>query len=70
MFLQKQSLRLDIKRVFNMDNLPVGFASLDDDSTTDRAAMANAISELAEIIWKKGGFRFWHGRTVWCPDER
>ncbi|PVH96191.1 hypothetical protein DM02DRAFT_688395 [Periconia macrospinosa] len=59
----KQTLRLDIKRVFNVDNLPVGFASLDDDSTTDRAATTNAVSELVEIIWKKGGFRFRHRTT-------
>jgi hypothetical protein len=65
MISQDQNLCLDVKRVFNMENLPVGFASLDDDDTTDRAAMTNAISQLAEIIWKKGGFRFWHGRTDW-----
>jgi hypothetical protein len=27
--------------------------------------MNNAIRQLAEIIWKKGGFRFWHRRTNW-----
>jgi hypothetical protein len=48
-----------------MENLPVGFASFDDNSTIDRAAMINAISKLAEIIWKKGGFRFWHRTTIW-----
>lgn len=35
MFSQDQNLRLDVKRVFNMENLPVRFASLDDDGTTD-----------------------------------
>jgi hypothetical protein len=65
MFSQNQNLSLDIKRVVNMDNLPVRFASLDDDGTTDRAAMTNAVSQLADIIWKKGGFRFWHAKTNW-----
>jgi hypothetical protein len=65
MFSQNQNIRLDVKRVFNIENLPVGFASLDDDDTTDRAAVTNAISQLAEIIWKKGGFRFWHAKTDW-----
>jgi len=48
-----------------MENLPVGFASFDDNSIIDRAAMTNAINKLAEIIWKKGGFRFWHGTRIW-----
>ena len=48
-----------------MENLPIRFASFDDNSTIDRVAMTNAISQLAEIIWKKCGFRFWHRRTDW-----
>jgi hypothetical protein len=52
-----------------MDNLPVGFASFEDHGTIDRPAMANAISKLAEIIWKKGGFRFWHRKTYWKKRE-
>jgi hypothetical protein len=48
-----------------MENLPVGFMSFDNISTIDRAAMTNAISILAEIIWKKGGFRFRHRTTIW-----
>ena len=63
--LQNQNLRLEVNRVFNMENLPVGFASLNHDGTIDRAATTNAIGQLAEIIWKKGGFRFWHARTNW-----
>src|ERR1700761_4865619 len=47
-----------------MENLPVGFASFNNNSTIDRAAMTNAISKLAEIIWNKGGFRFWHRTTI------
>jgi hypothetical protein len=65
MFSQNQNLHLDVKRVFNMDNLPIGFGSFHDDGTIDRAAMTNAVSQLAEIIWKKGGFRFWHTKTNW-----
>src|SRR6516162_1944585 len=65
MFSQNQNLHLDVKRVFNMDNLPIGFGSFHDDGTSDRAAMTNAVSQLAEIIWKKGGFRFWHRKTDW-----
>lgn len=65
MSIQNQKLRLDLHRVFNMDNLPIGFASLDDRSLIDRAAMANAIKKLAEMIWKKGGFRFRHRKTHW-----
>lgn len=60
---------MDVKRVFNMDNLPVGFASLGDKGTIDRAATTNAISRLAEIVWKKGGFRFWHRGTNWEKRE-
>ena len=52
-----------------MDNLPVGFASLGDEGTIDRAATVNAIRQLAEIVWKKGGFRFWHRRTNWEKRE-
>jgi hypothetical protein len=63
--MQNQNLPLDLKCTFNIDNLPVGFGSLEGDGTVDRARMANAISQLAEIIWKKGGFRFWHRTTNW-----
>ena len=48
-----------------MENLPVGFASFDDQSSIDRAAITDAINKLAEMIWKKGGFRFWHRKTNW-----
>ncbi|KAK9342808.1 hypothetical protein V1522DRAFT_424705 [Lipomyces starkeyi] len=56
---------LDLKRVFNMDSLPVGFASelpVQQDGSTDRSPLNYAINMLAEMIWRKGGFRFWHRR--------
>jgi hypothetical protein len=28
-----------------------------------RSQLNKAINELSELIWKKGGFRFWHRRT-------
>ncbi|KAK9427273.1 hypothetical protein V1505DRAFT_53740 [Lipomyces doorenjongii] len=52
-------------RVFNMDSLPVGFASqlpIQQDGSTDRSPLNNAINMLAKVIWRKGGFRFWHRR--------
>jgi len=65
MLLQNRNRHLEVNHVFNMENLSVGFASLNHDGTIDRAATTNAISQLAEIIWKKGGFRFWHAKTNW-----
>jgi len=49
-FISSPMLRLDLPCVLKMENLPVGFASFDDNSTIDQAAMTNAISKLAEII--------------------
>ncbi|KAK9236685.1 hypothetical protein V1525DRAFT_389238 [Lipomyces kononenkoae] len=48
-----------------MDSLPVGFASelpVQQDGSTDRSPLNNAINMLAKMIWRKGGFRFWHRR--------
>jgi hypothetical protein len=64
--LQNQNLPLDLQCTFDIDNLPVRFGSLSGDGTVDRARMNNAIRELAEIIWKKGGFRFCHRGTNWA----
>ena len=51
-----------------MDNLPVAFASRlskQDDGTINKAPLNNVIKGLSEILWKEGGFRFWHRRTDW-----
>ncbi|KAJ8097430.1 hypothetical protein POJ06DRAFT_31514 [Lipomyces tetrasporus] len=57
---------LDLKRIFNIDSLPVGFASQlpvqPQDGSTDHSPLNKAINMLAEVIWRKGGFRFWHRR--------
>ncbi|KAK9490142.1 hypothetical protein V1508DRAFT_285940 [Lipomyces doorenjongii] len=49
-----------ISSVFNLDSLPVGFASqlsVQQDGSTDRSPLNNAINMLAKVIWRKGGFR-------------
>jgi hypothetical protein len=49
-----------------MDSLPVGFASqlpAQQDGSIDLSPLNSAINMLAEVIWRKGGFRFWHRRT-------
>ena len=33
------------------------------DGKPDRRPLNNAIRDLVELIWEKGGFRFWHRRT-------
>ncbi|KAJ8103467.1 hypothetical protein POJ06DRAFT_1461 [Lipomyces tetrasporus] len=64
--LQDQIHCLDLKRIFNIDSLPVGFASQlpvqPQDGSTDHSPLNQAINMLVEVIWRKGGFRFWHRR--------
>ena len=46
--------------------MPIGFASQlsrQHDDTIERAPLNSVINKLSEIIWKEGGFRFWH-RTI------
>ena len=65
---QNQTSSLDLRYIFDLDSLPVGFASqlsVQQDGSIDRTPLNNAIKTLAEVIWKKGGFRFWHRRTDW-----
>jgi hypothetical protein len=65
---QNQTQPLDLKCDFNLHNLPVGFAShlsRQQDGTIDRTPVNNAINKLAEIVWKQGGFGFWHRKTKW-----
>lgn len=66
--LQNQTKCLGLKRVFNLDSLPVGFAShlsVLQDGTIDWTPLSNAVNKLAEVIWKRRGFGFWHRRTDW-----
>ncbi len=65
---QNQTQPLNVKCDLNLDSLPVGFAShlsRQENGTIDRTPLNNAINKLAEIVWKKGGFRFWHRKTNW-----
>jgi hypothetical protein len=62
--MQNQNFPLDLTCTFNIDNLPVGFGSLEGDGTVDRAKMANAIRQLAEIIGRKVAFGFGTERRI------
>ena len=64
--MQNQKLPLNLECTFDIDSLPIAFGSLEDDGTFDRTKINNIISKLAEIIWEKGGFRFWHRKTYWA----
>ncbi|KAK9261990.1 hypothetical protein V1519DRAFT_91211 [Lipomyces tetrasporus] len=48
---------LDLKRIFNIDSLPVGFASQlpvqPQDGSTDHSPLNQAINMLVEVIWRK-----------------
>ena len=64
--LQGQVQPLNLSCVFSLDSLPVGFGSSLSESqagSEHRTQLNKAINELSELIWKKGGFRFWHRRT-------
>ena len=51
-----------MKRVFGLDDLPIQLARADN-GQPDRRPLNNAVRCLVELIWEKGGFRFWHCRT-------
>jgi hypothetical protein len=58
---QNQTRPLDLKCVFNLDNLPIGFAShlsRQQNGTIDRSPLNNAINKLAEIFGRKVAFGF------------
>jgi len=64
--LQGQSQPLNLSWVFSLDSLPVGFGSSLSESqagSEHRTQLNKAINELSGLIWRKGGFRFWHRRT-------
>lgn len=67
-FLQSQTEPLELNCTFNLDRLPVAFATAlpkKDDSTYDRKPLNDAIRGLANEIWKIGSFRFRLRRTHW-----
>lgn len=53
---------------FNLDNLPVAFATAmpkNSDGTYDRKPLINAVRDIANEIWKIGGFRFRRNGAHW-----
>ena len=67
---QGQNQPLNSSRVFSLDSLPVRFGSSLSESqagSDHRPQLNNAIKELSQTIWRKGGFRFWHRRTEKNP---
>jgi hypothetical protein len=65
--LQGQNQPLKLSCIFNLDSLPVKFgptlSGLQANSDDRRSQLNNAIKDLAEVIWRKGGFQFWHRKT-------
>ena len=52
--------------MFDLDGLPIAFGSKlqqSDAGRTDRTPLNQAMQELVGIIWKEGGFRFFHRTT-------
>lgn len=65
--MQNQNVRLDIKYIFDLDQLPIHFGSRLETSAMgrpDREPLNQAMRHLLDIIWKAGGYRFWHRRTT------
>ncbi|KAN0086960.1 hypothetical protein V8E54_000648, partial [Elaphomyces granulatus] len=63
-----QSESLELNCTFNLDRVPVNFASVlprREDGSYDRTPLNNAVGQLAKIIWEVGGFRFKLRRTHW-----
>ena len=57
---------MDIKREFNLDQLPVAFATglaRGEDVKLDRRLHNDAVRYLANLIWQTSGFRFHHHGT-------
>jgi MULE transposase domain len=58
---------LDVERTFNLDELPANFGarlSPDDGlSGFSNEPLNQAVAQLAEVIWKEGGFRFYRHST-------
>lgn len=56
---------LDIKLIFDLDQLPVSFGRTlrTDDGGSTREPINEAMRQLTEIVWKEGGFRFYHRKT-------
>jgi hypothetical protein len=51
-----------------MDRLPVSFGARlaqKEDGSYDRKPLNDSIGAIVDLIWKIGGFRFWHKRTRW-----
>ena len=49
-----------MKYEFNLDELPVGFGKklVGEDGKPHRRPLNDAVHELADLVWKEGGFRF------------
>jgi hypothetical protein len=57
--LQGQNQSLGLNCVFNLDSS----LSESQAGSDHRTQLNNAINELSKVIWREGGFRFWHRRT-------
>jgi len=65
---QEQTEPLEVNCTFNMDRLPVSFGarlSQKEDGSYDRKPLNDSVGAIVDLIWKIGGFRFWHKRTHW-----
>lgn len=63
---------MNIRRVFSLDQLPITFATeliRKDDGCVDRAPLSNAIKDIIEIIWNRGGFRFRQHSIDWLTTR-
>lgn len=67
---QGQTKSLDTKLSFDLDQLPVSFGRTlrTEDGEFTRGPLNKAMRQLSDIIWKEGGFRFFHWKTRTDPD--